>query len=236
MEVKKSEKAELQGKKFIFSQIGIFVSLLAVYGLFSMHTNNIEIDVVQREAEPAVIETPPIIRPDEAPKPRVQKVVAPTISEKFEVVENTVELEDTDLFNPETDEDTPNYAGLPTGTPNDGDAFIDEDIPIFRSDVMPDFQGAGAKSNEKFRIWVQKNVRYPKLAEDNGVSGAVNLQFVIGKDGFIRDIKVISSPDRSLSDEVIRVLNSSPKWTPGLQRENPVSVIATLRIVFNIGN
>lgn len=235
MEVKKSEKADLQSKKFIFTQVGLFVSLAILYGLFNMHTSNIEIAIVQKEEEPVVMEAPPITRPEEAPKPRVQKVVAPTISEKFEVVENTVELEDTDLFNPETDEDTPNYAGLPTGTPNDGEAFIEEDVPVFKAEINPDFQGGGAQSNNKFRIWVQKNVKYPKLAEENGVSGAVNIQFVIGQDGVIRDIKVISSPDRSLSDEVIRVLKSSPKWTPGKQREKPVSVIGTIRIVFNIG-
>lgn len=234
MEAKKSAKADLQSKKFLFTQIGLFISLMAVYGVFSMSANAIELEVVQKEEEPAVIETPPITREDEPDKPRVQKVVAPTISERFEVVDNTVELENTDMFNPESDEDTPNYAGLPTGTPNDGEAFLDEDIPVFKAEINPDFQGAGAKSNEKFRLWVQKAVKYPQIAMDNNTSGAVNLKFVIGQDGKIKNIEVLSSPDSSLSKEVIRVLESSPAWTPGKQREKPVSVIGTIRIVFTL--
>lgn len=234
MEVKKSEKADLQSKKFLFTQIGLLVSLVALYGLFNVSAGNIEIEVVQKEEEPPVMETPPITRPDEPTKPRVQKVVAPTISEKFEVVENTVELEDTDIFNPESDEDTPNYAGLPTGVPSEGELFIDEDVPVFKAEINPNFQNAGDKSNEKFRQWVQKAVKYPQLAQDNGVSGAVNLKFVIGKDGRVGNVEVLSSPDRSLTEEVIRVLNSSPAWTPGKQREKPVSVIGTIRIVFTL--
>lgn len=234
MEVKKSAKADLQGKKFMFSQIGLIVALLALYGAFNMHSSNIELQAVQATEEPAVMEAPPITRPeDETPKPRVQKVVAPTISEKFEVVENTVEIENTDMFNPETDEDTPNYAGLPTGVPVDGD-ILDEDIPVFKAEINPDFMGAGAKSNDEFRKWVQKTVKYPQIAADNGVSGAVSLKFVIGQDGKLRDITVINSPDSFLSEEVIRVLKSSPAWTPGKQREKPVSVIGTIRIVFNL--
>lgn len=234
MEVKKSAKADLQSKKLFFTEIGLFLSLIALYGLFEVHSGAIELEVVQKEEEPAVIETPPITRPDEPDKPRVQKVVAPTISERFEVVDNTVELENTDMFNPETDEDTPNYVGLPTGTPNDGEAFIEEDVPVFKAEVNPDFQGAGAKSNEKFRQWVQKSVKYPQIALDNNTSGAVNLKFVIGQDGHIKDIVVLSSPDRSLTDEVIRVLKASPKWTPGKQREKPVSVFGTIKIVFTL--
>lgn len=235
MEIKKSKKADLQGKKFMFTQIGLLVSLIALYGLFNVSASNIEIEVVQKEEEPAVMETPPITRPDEPDKPRVQKVVAPTISEKFEVVENTVELEDTDIFNPESDEDTPNYAGLPTGTPSEGDLFlIEEDVPVYKAEVNPDFMKAGANSQAKFQEWVKKNVKYPQLAQDNNVTGAVNLKFVIGKDGRVGSIEVLSSPDRSLTEEVMRVMTSSPAWTPGKQREKPVSVIGTIRIVFTL--
>lgn len=234
MEAKKSAKADLQGKKFLFTQIGLFISIMAIYGMFTMSASAIELEVVQKEEEPAVIETPPITREDEPDKPRVQKVVAPTISERFEVVDNTVELENTDMFNPESDEDTPNYAGLPTGVPNDGEAFIEEDIPVFKAEVNPNFQNGGPKSNELFRLWVQKAVKYPQIAMDNNTSGAVNLKFVIGQDGKIRDITVLSSPDSSLSNEVIRVLKASPAWTPGKQREKPVSVIGTIRIVFTL--
>ena len=87
-----------------------------------------------------------------------------------------------------------------------------------------------------FRNWVQERLRYPTIAAENGISGRVTLTFVIEKDGSLTNIQVLQSPDRSLSDEAIRVLESSPKWTPGKQRSTPVRVKYTLPVEFRIQN
>ena len=237
MEIKKSEKADLQSKKFIFTQIGLLGSLLIIYAMFSANQGAVEIQAVAEAETEEIVDLPPVVRPEEPrPQEKILKVVAPTISSVIEVVDNTIDTEDSAIFNPEADEDLIVYSGLPTGTPNDGEMILDDDVPVFKAEIDPDFQGAGSmqKSNEKFRSWVQKNVRYPSIAEENNVTGAVNLKFIIGRDGKIKDITVLSSPDRSLTEEVQRVLRASPAWNPGKQRDKPVAVHGTIRIVFTL--
>ena len=87
-----------------------------------------------------------------------------------------------------------------------------------------------------FRNWVQQNVRFPQIALENGIQGRVVLTFVIEKDGRLTNIEVLQTPDRSLSEEAIRVLNKSPKWSPGKQRNQPVRVKYTLPVDFRVAN
>ena len=81
---------------------------------------------------------------------------------------------------------------------------------------------------------VQSKVRFPQIAQENNISGRVLLMFVIERDGSLTNIQVLQTPDSSLSDEAIRVLKTSPKWTPGRQRNQSVRVKYTLPIDFRI--
>lgn len=108
---------------------------------------------------------------------------------------------------------------------------IVEEQPFLVAETMPSFQGG---SLNDFRNWVQSKVRYPAIAQENGISGKVVLTFVIEKDGRLTNIQVLQTPDRSLSDEAIRVLQQSPKWSPGKQRNQPVRVRYTLPVEFRI--
>ena len=83
---------------------------------------------------------------------------------------------------------------------------IVEEQPFLVAETMPSFQGG---SLNDFRNWVQSKVRYPAIAQENGISGKVVLTFVIEKDGRLTNIQVLQTPDRSLSDEAIRVLQQS---------------------------
>lgn len=232
MEVKKSERADLQGKKSIFAQVGLIASLLAVWGLFSIHQGNIEIELPPIEEETVLMELAPVTRPEEPAKPRVQKVVAPSLTEKIEVVDNEVEIEETDIFNPEIDEFTPNYAGLPEGIPNDGDLLMEETAPIYKAEVNPSFQGDNSSNYAAFSKWVHSQVVFPEIVQESGIQGSVVIRFVIQTDGTLGQFEILASPDSMLSDEVIRVFKKSPKWEPGLQRQRPVPVIAVQTIKF----
>ena len=87
-----------------------------------------------------------------------------------------------------------------------------------------------------FRAWVMQNVKFPQVALENRIQGRVVLSFVIDKDGRLTNIEVLQSPDRSLSEEAIRVLNKSPKWSPGKQRNQAVRVKYTLPVDFRVQN
>mgnify|MGYP002230937821 CR=1 FL=1 len=81
-----------------------------------------------------------------------------------------------------------------------------------------------------------RNVKFPQIALENGIQGRVVLSFVIEKDGRLTNIQVLQTPDRSLSEEAIRVLNKSPKWSPGKQRNQVVRVKYTLPVDFRVQN
>ena len=102
-------------------------------------------------------------------------------------------------------------------------------------DEMPKFMGGDLNT---FRMWVMQNVRYPEEAVSKRLEGHVIVSFCVGKDGYIDENKilVLRSPDKLLSDEVERVLKSSPQWTPGKQKGELAIVKFTLPVNFRFVN
>ena len=90
------------------------------------------------------------------------------------------------------------------------------------------------KQEDEGTIIRRNNVR--RIALENGIQGRVVLSFVIEKDGRLTNIQVLQTPDRSLSEEAIRVLSKSPKWSPGKQRNQVVRVKYTLPVDFRVQN
>ena len=109
----------------------------------------------------------------------------------------------------------------------------DGDMPYVKVEKMPTFMGGDLNV---FRNWVQSKIQYPKEAMDKGIKGRVVCSFVVEKDGSLTDFDVLQSPDKSLADEVVRILKTSPKWEPGEQRGEKVRVKYTVPIVFSIAN
>lgn len=82
--------------------------------------------------------------------------------------------------------------------------------------------------------WLNRNIKYPPICQEQGIQGRVSVQFVINKDGSIVDIKVLKSPDRNLSDEAVRVIQAMPKWKPAYQNNKPVRMRYVLPIMFRL--
>jgi TonB family protein len=112
-------------------------------------------------------------------------------------------------------------------------AYEGQDDEWLAVEEMPTFMGGDLST---FRDWVMQNIRYPEEARKKGIEGNVVVNFCVGKDGYIKEsrITVLESPGKLLSDEVIRVLKSSPQWTPGKQKGNPVVVQFTLPVGFKV--
>ena len=96
-------------------------------------------------------------------------------------------------------------------------------------------QGIPVLLYSHFRI-SPRRLRYPQIAQENGISARVTLSFVVERDGSVTNIQVLQSPDRSLAEEATRVVGNSPKWEPGMQSNKPVRVKYTLPVVFTIQN
>lgn len=98
------------------------------------------------------------------------------------------------------------------------------------AEQMPEFPG-GMKEMLKF---LQENVKYPENAMRNNVQGRVIVQFVVEKDGTLTEFKVARSVDPDLDAEALRVLQTMPKWKPGMQRGKIVRVKFTVPVSFKL--
>lgn len=161
--------------------------------------------------------TPPMIKPDEAvndeDEPKMQK----------EIVEQKAAIGTTD-FNKGTDD-----VAAPIAKEN---AQITEDVdkPFLIVEQMPQFPG-GEKEMMKF---IAENLKYPGKAQEAGVSGKVVVNFVVGRDGIITQIKVIRGIGMGCDEEAIRVLQKMPPWTPGQMGGKAVPVYFTFPITFRL--
>lgn len=95
---------------------------------------------------------------------------------------------------------------------------------------MPSFPGGDAALMQ----YLSSHIKYPAIAEENGVQGRVIVTFVVERDGSITDVKVLKSADPSLDKEAVRVTKSMPKWIPGKQNGSSVRVKYTLPVTFRL--
>jgi protein TonB len=95
---------------------------------------------------------------------------------------------------------------------------------------MPSFPGGQAA----LMNYLNSNIKYPVIAEENGIQGRVVVQFVVGKDGSISNVHVAKSVDPSLDKEAVRVVKAMPKWIPGKQNGQAVTVRYTLPVTFRL--
>lgn len=97
-------------------------------------------------------------------------------------------------------------------------------------EVMPEFPGGQGALLQ----FLAKSIKYPVIAQENGIQGRVTCSFVVGKDGVIRDIEVIRGVDPSLDLEATRVISMMPKWKPGMQKGKEVNVKYTVPVTFRL--
>ena len=228
MEIKKSPKADLQNKKVLFTEIGLVIALAVMALAFWYHKSDNKIKVNKIVAEVIEMEEIDVTRQDDTPPPPPQQTQIQVITDVLNIVSNDKKIDSNITFIDESDD----FDDLDIVIEEKEEEIEEEEIFV-NAEVMPKFQGGDLTT---FRNWVQGKVRYPQVAQENGISGRVVLQFVIERDGRLTNIKVLQTPDRSLSEEAIRVLNKSPKWSPGKQRNQVVRVSYTLPVEFRVAN
>lgn len=106
-----------------------------------------------------------------------------------------------------------------------------DDKPFIKVDAMPRYMGGDLMT---FRNWVMSYVTYPQQMLNLRIEGRVLAAFVIGKDGYIEEIEILESPNEQFSNEVIKMLKRSKKWTPGFNAGKPVRVRCTMPVDFRI--
>ena len=135
----------------------------------------------------------------------------------------------TDEILNQTTRDNTDVKGTGTGENLFGQDGTETDEPFFLVEVMPSFKGGGI---EKFRDWVQKRTNYPQDAYDKKIRGKVYLTFIVERDGSVSNVTVVKGVDPLLDSEAVKAISESPKWTPGLQRGEPVRVRYSIPLNF----
>jgi len=225
MEIKKTKEADLEKKKGMYLQLGLVVVLSIILIAFEWTSRPPKDDdsemVKSIQVEDDIMQ---VTRREEPPKQ--EQIEQPKVAEVLDIVDDDVQLDDDFDFNMEADANTEyDFANF-----GDDDEDIQEEEVFFIVEDMPLFNGG--KPEDEFRKYIGQNLRYPEIASENGISGRVIVQFTVNSKGQVTDAVVVRSVDPALDKEAIRVVMSSPKWTPGKQRGRPVSVLFTFPINF----
>jgi protein TonB len=228
MELKKSEKADLESKKGIFFQIGLIFAMSVMLVAFewkSYDTKDISTYSNQRinnEVEEMVQitqqNTPP---PPPAPPP-------PSIV--LNIVENTAQINDDISINAEADEST-QVDEYKTPVPlQEEETEVQEQEVFLVVENAPAFPG-GDGARMKF---LQDNIKYPVMAKESGIQGTVYVTFVVERSGSVTDVKILRGIGGGCDEEAVRVVKNMPKWEPGKQRGKPVRVQFNMPIKFTL--
>jgi len=228
MEIKKSDKANLENKKTLFFEIGLILALLVTLIAFEWTTKETNydtlVDTTQAIEEEEIIALDENLPPPPPPAPEV-----PVLSDQIDIVDDDIDVDDM-IINTEDDSnlgvEVKDYVAEV-----EEEVIEEEAIPFQLVEKAPSFMGGGPN---EFTKWVNQRLVYPEIAKENGIQGRVTLQFTVEKDGSVTGVKVLRGVDSTLDKEAVRVVSMSPKWTPGRQRDRAVKVTYTFPVIFQL--
>ena len=217
-------------------QIGLILSLLFVWGV--LEYKSYDHSVKSLGEEQVILEDEEIIpiteRQQQKPPPP-----PPPPPEQIVVVKDDVQLEEElQIESTETDEEE--------AIEIEEVAVEEEEEEVFNFQVVesqPVYPGCEKQKTKQDKYMcfqksimrhVKKNFRYPEIAKEMGIQGRVIVQFVIGKDGKIKDAKVLRGVDKNLDKEALRIVSKIPRMTPAKQRGKAVPVSFMLPITFKL--
>lgn len=234
MQPRKTPKADLENKRGAWRSVG-FTSVLALllaalawtsYDVNIVRALDFEVDLLEDEVIPVNVIPPP-----PPPPPPQQNTVIEIVDDEEEIEEELV-IEDIEI-----DEDTEIEI-----VEVEEEEVVEEDIPFMIVEDMPGFGPCKSKTGPErdqctqleIIRYVSSNTKYPPIAKDAGIQGTVFVYFVVGKDGKVKDGRVLRPVDPRLDEEALRVVSSLPDFEPGRQQGKPVSVQYTIPVKFII--
>ncbi len=222
MERKKSNKADLEGKRGIFFQLGLIVVLSTALIAFEWNTTKSEGNTQHHMGEIDVVEEIIINTHREEPKPPAPP--PPPVEELLIVKDDIPVVAELNIEPVDVNQNTfIHIFDLPEEKA--------EPTPFVAVQDKPGFNGEG---RDGFRRYIAQNLIYPREASQHGIQGTVHVQFVVDKFGKVVNVEILRGVHPAIDKEAIRVIRSSPKWKPGSQNGLPVDVIFVFPINFRL--
>lgn len=226
MEVKKSPKVDLKRMRGTWLLVGYVVVLALMFVAFEWTQRDVKVatdtgvqDVVFEE------EIIPITQQEEIKAPPPPE--APSVAEVLNIVDDKTDVAETTIA---STEETGKAVEVKYVAPVVEEPEPEEETIFQVVEQMPEFPGGMSALMQ----YLGKNIKYPTIAQENGVQGRVIVQFVVNRDGTIVDPVVVRSVDPYLDKEAIRVIKAMPKWKPGQQRGKAVRVKYTVPVTFKL--
>lgn len=228
MEIKKTPKADLENRRTLYTEIGLVVALLVVWGAFSYSTKEKAVASLREDTQVVEVEDMvPITQETPPPPPEAPKI--PVLSDQIDIVEDDIKVDDNFMS---LEDDANLGVEIMDYVEEVKEEVVEEEaIPFQLVEEKPSFNGGDAN---EFSKWVNSKLQYPEIAKENGVQGRVTLQFTVNPDGSVSNVKVLRGVDSSLDKEAVRVVSMSPKWKPGKQRDRAVKVTYTFPVIFQL--
>lgn len=228
-EVKKSPKANLERQRNTYILMGMVLGISILFFAFEWSTETRKLDETVLVADVLAEEEIEITR-REPPPPPPPPPPEPETPEIIEVVEEKVDTR-MEIKSEDDQSQRQTEVYIPPPPPKPKQEEVTEEIFVVVEE-QPEFPG-GQAAMMKF---LSDNIKYPVIAQENGIQGRVICNFVVERDGSITDVQVVRGQDPSLDREAIRVIQQMPRWKPGKQRGSAVRVRFTLPVVFRLQN
>jgi protein TonB len=228
MEQKKHPKVNLEKKRGLYAALGLLVALTMVLSALEFRmVSTFEKPIGSIPEFPdEIIEIIPVSIP-KAPPPAIKKETISKVISSILIDDNGAE-EPIAIVPLEIDPEDMVFA---SNTVKFSDEIVEEIDPIvYIPEVMPQFPGG----IDALRKYLSKEMKYPKKAIYNGISGRVNLSFVVDKEGNISDVKIEHGLGGGCDEEAVRVVEAMPKWKPGKMGDKKVRVKYYLPIDFKL--
>jgi protein TonB len=227
MDTRKTEKADLENKRGIYTQIGLVIALgLTLLAFEWKQYERAEIVLATRDnvevMEEVIIQTEQKEKPP-APTPPPQTTI-------LQIVEDNVNIDDDIVIDAEMDQNTEVEEYIAPEVTKVEEEEIEEAEIFTVVEESPSYPGGDA-ARIKF---LQENIEYPQMARESGIQGTVYVTFVVEPDGRVSGVRVLRGIGGGCDEEAIRVVQKMPKWNPGKQRGKPVRVQFNMPIKFTL--
>ena len=227
MEIKKSERADLERGKSTSLLIGFVMALAVMFVALEWTQREVQDDSEIYGVKDVSLneEMVPITLPEKKTVPPPPAAV--TQADILEIVDDDAEIEEDIMASTEdqvewVDLDEIDYVEVEPEPEEEEIFMVVEDAPEFPG------------GTQALLDYLRKNIKYPPICRENGIQGRVLVSFVVNKDGAIVEPQVVKSVNKQLDQEALLVISTMPNWKPGKQRGKPVRVKYTVPVNFRL--
>ncbi|MDO4691581.1 MAG: energy transducer TonB [Porphyromonadaceae bacterium] len=229
MEIKKSPQADLEKSKSLSLLLGLVVALSLLFVTLEWRSTiakAIDTAVLSlADLDDALIVQDEQQEEEPEPEPEPEQQIEAQLPEEFTTVDNEKEVAKVAFVSADEAKPTPPPVVVAAPVEEEDANQIFEIVE--ESTEFPGGQAALMK-------YLSNNVRYPEIAQENGIQGRVIVGFVIERDGKPSQVEVLRGVDPALDKEAVRVVSGMPAWKPGKQRGKPVRQRFRLPVVFRL--